>query len=164
MWLVGHHFDFNNPWSQFSILVLRAEVKTGYKVIWERKHLLVKMIYKNTFTTLKKNNTAVGKIRSHFPIFIQHHAISVWRCVSLITCTHFVMFSHRTLPSHSNVLCLYLDLFYFCLNCMFALRDIVICKDSLQFKIQLLPSQGGCSCSLTKLLLSDLCSPLRFFL
>lgn len=77
-------------------------------------------------------------------------------------CSHFVMLSLNTLPSHSNILCLQLDLFSFCSNGLHSdillLAQIPCTRDSTRALAL------SCSCLLAKPLLSDLYSALGIFM
>lgn len=72
-------------------------------------------------------------------------------------CSHFVMLSLNTLPSHSNILCLQLDLFSFCSNGLHSdillLAQIPCTRDSTRALAL------SCSC-----LLANLCSQISSLL
>ena len=92
-----------------------------------------------------------------FLIFIEERGISYDLLISL---SNSVILSLKTLPLHSNSLCLHLHLLRFCSNCVLSLKYYVACADLLlQFQLF---SHSGCFCTLMELQLSDFCSIFGF--
>lgn len=115
-------------------------------------------------------HSAAAHLQCRRNVELFSHRYSGARCISLkkrdlsISCSDFVMLSLKTLPSHSNSLCLHFAEFALFLLKMHVGTQIYCGLHRFPaIKIRLSPSHSGCPCSLAKLLLSDLCSALGFF-